>query len=330
MVFTLTDFDKAKAKGKKNCSKGLACGAGCISKSKKCKIKMGAGGGAYADHLSDPANLEKGAESSKSSAGIETAKDAIAKGESVFSKDDIVAYDKAYEEAQRLKAEAIAAQSVDYEKYAKLATKYNEKLAQANKMFEDNIYSKVVSGSTNESNALAEKVAIVKIGTAKQLSDEGIKKNASDFFALSNGKGSESMQKISVQEGVRGSANQQFNSVSLPTGNTQRYAAFHEIGHHIEFENPKYAQLSRDFIKSRATSDEPQSIREMTGNPAYRADEKAYPDKFYDPYVGKIGANGNTEVIATATGELSSAKTARQLFNKDREHFMFTIGVLKD
>jgi hypothetical protein len=65
MVFTLTDFDKAKAKGKKNCSKGLACGAGCISKTKKCKQKMGAGGGAYADHIGDPANLEKGAESSE-------------------------------------------------------------------------------------------------------------------------------------------------------------------------------------------------------------------------------------------------------------------------
>ena len=65
MVFTLTDFDKAKAKGKKNCSKGLACGAGCISKTKKCKQKMGAGGGAYADHVSDPDNLEKGAESSE-------------------------------------------------------------------------------------------------------------------------------------------------------------------------------------------------------------------------------------------------------------------------
>ena len=64
MTFTFTDFDKAKAKGKKNCTKGLACGAGCISKTKKCKQKIGAGGGAYADHVSDPANLEKGAESS--------------------------------------------------------------------------------------------------------------------------------------------------------------------------------------------------------------------------------------------------------------------------
>jgi predicted Ser/Thr protein kinase len=66
MIFTLTEFDatKAKAKGKKNCTKGLACGAGCISKTKKCKQKMGAGGGGFADHITDPSNLEKGAESS--------------------------------------------------------------------------------------------------------------------------------------------------------------------------------------------------------------------------------------------------------------------------
>ena len=65
MTYTFIDFDKAEAKGKKNCSKGLACGAGCISKTKKCKQKIGAGGGAYADHIGDPANLEKGAESSE-------------------------------------------------------------------------------------------------------------------------------------------------------------------------------------------------------------------------------------------------------------------------
>lgn len=324
------EFDRLKENDAKNCKKGVACGNSCIAQSKKCKQNLGAKAAAVADHISDPANLEKGAESSEASGGIETAKDAIAQGERIFSKDDIAAYDKARNEAQSLKEQAIAAKSTDPQKYMELATQYNEKQAQANKMFEDNIYSKVVGGSTNESKALAEKVEIIKIGTAKQLNDDDIRKNVSDFFAISNGKGSESMQKISVQEGVRGSANEKFNSVSLPTGDTQRYAAFHEIGHHIEFENPKYAELSRDFIMSRSTSDEPQSIREMTGNPAYRADEMAYPDKFYDPYVGKVGANGNTEVIATATGELSSAKTARQLFNKDREHFMFTVGVLKD
>lgn len=326
----VTEFDRLKENDAKNCKKGMPCGNSCIAQGKKCKSGLEPKAAAIADHLSDPTNLEKGAESSKSSGGIETAKDAIAKGESIFSKDDIAAYDKARNEAQSLKEEAVAAKATDYSKYAELATQYNEKIAEANKIFEDNIYSKVVSGSTKESDALAEKVAIVKIGNAKQLSDEDIRQNASDFFALSNGKASESMQKISLQEGVRASANQKFNSVSLPTDSTQRYAAFHEIGHHIEFENPKYAELSREFIKSRSTSDEPQSIREMTGNPAYRADEKAYPDKFYDPYVGKIGANGNTEVIATATGEMSSAKTARALFNKDREHFMFTVGVLKD
>ena len=74
MVFTLTDFDKAEAKGKKNCSKGLAWGAGCISKTKKCKQKIGAGGGAYADHIGDPANLEKGAESNEGAESAESGK----------------------------------------------------------------------------------------------------------------------------------------------------------------------------------------------------------------------------------------------------------------
>ena len=68
MTFTFTDFDKAKTKSKKNCVKGMPCGFGCISKAKKCKKRIFGGGGGYADHITDPDNLEKGAESSGATA----------------------------------------------------------------------------------------------------------------------------------------------------------------------------------------------------------------------------------------------------------------------
>ena len=66
MTYTFIDFDKAKskAKSKKNCVKGMPCGFGCISKTKKCKKRIFGGGGDYADHITDPDNLEKGAGSS--------------------------------------------------------------------------------------------------------------------------------------------------------------------------------------------------------------------------------------------------------------------------
>ena len=62
MVYT--EFDRLKEDDAKNCKKGIACGNSCISQSKKCKQNLGAKAAAVADHLSDPANLEKGAESS--------------------------------------------------------------------------------------------------------------------------------------------------------------------------------------------------------------------------------------------------------------------------
>lgn len=109
MTLTFTEFDKTKAKikNKKNCVKGMPCGFGCISKSKKCKKRIFGGGGDYADHITDPDNLEKGAESTEVIAPpiaikpepivIETAKDAIAKGEQ-FLGDDIKEWDKTFKE----------------------------------------------------------------------------------------------------------------------------------------------------------------------------------------------------------------------------------------
>lgn len=58
------EFDRLKEDDAKNCKKGVACGNSCIARGKKCKQNLGAKAAAIADHLSDPANLEKGAESS--------------------------------------------------------------------------------------------------------------------------------------------------------------------------------------------------------------------------------------------------------------------------
>ena len=68
MVYT--EFDRLKESDAKNCKKGMACGNTCITKFKKngepsqCKSGLAPKAAAIADHISDPANLEKGAGSS--------------------------------------------------------------------------------------------------------------------------------------------------------------------------------------------------------------------------------------------------------------------------
>jgi hypothetical protein len=59
----VTEFDRLKENDAKNCKKGMPCGNSCIAQGKKCKSGMAPKAAAVADHLSDPANLEKGAES---------------------------------------------------------------------------------------------------------------------------------------------------------------------------------------------------------------------------------------------------------------------------
>jgi hypothetical protein len=49
----------------KNCTKGIPCGNACISASKKCKSKLPSNVSASLDAIANPANLEKGAESSE-------------------------------------------------------------------------------------------------------------------------------------------------------------------------------------------------------------------------------------------------------------------------
>jgi hypothetical protein len=58
------EFDRLKEDDARNCKKGIACGNSCIAQSKKCKQNLGAKAAAVADHISDPANLEEGAEKS--------------------------------------------------------------------------------------------------------------------------------------------------------------------------------------------------------------------------------------------------------------------------
>ncbi|MBI4739002.1 hypothetical protein HY772_05590 [Candidatus Woesearchaeota archaeon] len=68
---------------------------------------------------------------------------------------------------------------------------------------------------------------------------------------------------------------------------TQPETIYHELGHHVEFSNPRIGDAARQWVDSRATGSV-QQLSRMTGISSYRDNEVAKPDHFVNPYVGKI------------------------------------------
>lgn len=346
MTYTFTDFDKAKAKSKKNCVKGMPCGFGCISKTKKCKKRIFGGGGDYADHITNPDNLEKGAESTEVIAPpiaikpepivIETAKDAIAKGEQ-FLGEDIKEWDKTFKEYNDLEKiiedpSSGARESVE----AKFRFQDIEKqLFEIENKMHDKIMS---SGDRDQAKNLSNQIELKRV--SKNASD--IKQIAEDFFVMSNGKGADTLNTITktanrayavkpfVNRNGETEPNGLINVGQTDTkGGIRKPTLFHEMGHHVEFGNPKYAAAAKDLVMSRATGAE-QKLSQITGNKFYSAKEKAFPDKFINPYVGKVYKDGSTEVLSVGVERMIDKTAARDFLRKDRDHFLFTVGILND
>ncbi len=142
-----------------------------------------------------------------------------------------------------------------------------------------------------------------------------------------------------------------------------RGTQFHELGHHLEFQNTDFYRASRQFIDSRkVTPDEKPSW--LGGN--YGRDEIGYKGKAYSGYVLKeydlervkrIGTSGYgseetrrdsyrwqrgedftslhqkmglaTEVVAMGVEKLSSAYNLQRLAEMDSEHLFLSLGMVK-
>lgn len=115
--------------------------------------------------------------------------------------------------------------------------------------------------------------------------------------------------------------------------NPNRRITFHELGHFLEFANPKVQQAAREWVRARSRQAnggkvEERSLRDITGSDFYKHDEVAYEDHFVSEYVGKKYAK-ETEVISVGMEYFSSPKKMLDLYRRDPEHFFFMLGVLK-
>ena len=113
-------------------------------------------------------------------------------------------------------------------------------------------------------------------------------------------------------------------------GSTPPEFIVHELGHWLE-EDPRVFEAAVAFLERRTEGEEPQSLRELTGIPEFEKDELARPDKFADPYVGKVyESNGTvvlTEVISTGLQWLY--EDAAWFAMSDPDYFNFIWNLLR-
>lgn len=191
---------------------------------------------------------------------------------------------------------------------SKLSLADADRLAEAIKI-DENLESKWTddSGKTHQL-----KISDVAIAST-------LRRDASEFFRLTNGMGASSVKEF-TRTRPRAYANR---GGEINIGSGWSNTLWHELGHHGEFESDEILQASKSFVVSRA-SGAPQKLSELTGVD-YGDSEVAYPDKFLDPYVGKVYADA-TEVVSMGVEHFSSYRNMQRLYNRDREHFYLMLG----
>jgi hypothetical protein len=200
---------------------------------------------------------------------------------------------------------------------------------------------KAVEGMSSYRKSLIESATVEEKKAAKQfiqklyVDEDNLDKEsrreiigeAREFALLTGGKGSSTLRYMEqIDERAYALESSKMINLGIPP---DKATTFHEMAHHIEYENPELAKAAGDWVRERATSNKPQSLNKLEKTDSYDKDEIAYPDKFLAPYVGKVYENGTTEVISMGVERFSSPESMVSLYTSDREHFNFTLGVLK-
>lgn len=184
--------------------------------------------------------------------------------------------------------------------------------------------------SKTQSKNIVENILVIPGASLKQL-----KPNLIEALQITNGIGLSDLKRIALGDGVidhRSKASQSNNAILMAQrkpvlsssqilDDTFKSTLFHELGHFAEYHTNINA--SPDFLKKRAIA--PLSPL----GEGYRDDEVHYPDKFLSPYTGKYYDNKTTEIISMGLQEFSSPERLVNFATKDPEHFLFTLGYIR-
>jgi hypothetical protein len=164
-----------------------------------------------------------------------------------------------------------------------------------------------------------------KVKKPPKAKDPGLSDQIADFNQLTNGVPT-TLNRITITQ-QRAHATRDGLARYYGPGQDRR-ALWHEMAHHLEFADPSIAKVAEEWVKSRATGPQ-ESLNKLTGSNRFDRSEKAYPDHFADPYVGKVYRSGITEVLSMGVEAFSSPERMIQLAAKDPDHFALVLGLLR-
>lgn len=167
---------------------------------------------------------------------------------------------------------------------------------------------------------------------------ESIQKGIDEFSKMV-GKGSMlDDQTIKVSHATDGRSFNTGGNIAMASG-AGTLSTIHELGHSLEFiarDRLKAAPSLKanvhaqtvDFLNRRTKGEKAQSLRNLTGDNNYGKNEVAKPDKFSDPYTGKIYPQGTTEILSIGMERMwdNPAKFAKD----DPDFFDFTLTTLEN
>ena len=152
---------------------------------------------------------------------------------------------------------------------------------------------------------------------------KSIKEDIKEFYRLTGGK--LGRIKIITKGNGRATAHRQTGEIAVDSDFSKK-TLFHEMGHHVEFGNLAISRAAQHYRKERAGDAKLMPLRTLSHR-GYKSNEFAYPDGFFDPYVGKHYSDGSTEVISMGLQQLSSTDSVLDLLAKDREHLEMVVGM---
>lgn len=157
-------------------------------------------------------------------------------------------------------------------------------------------------------------------------------KNAYDHYPTEWSKRAEERNTLLVKNEKRGYYDDYRNIIAA---NKDDYGAqstmYHELGHRHENTNPEIVRLENEFYERRTKGEKEELLSKLTGNKEYDKNmEKAKPDQFKDPYMGKVYKNfiGQKTGFELLSMGLEGIYQGRYNLYEDKDMATFILGLL--
>ena len=117
-----------------------------------------------------------------------------------------------------------------------------------------------------------------------------------------------------------------------------RKVIFHELSHFEEFNNSNIGEAAAEWKRQKASNfakngqPEIKELKTLDPTGGYGSDEKAFQDKYIDPYVGRIYppylGRPISEVVSVGVEHFASPRNMAELYLRDPSHFELSLGIL--